>query len=130
MSRKLTGFRDFLVKRFDYPVKKPTVYSFSEPVRRTFRSGRGGRLRSSRVVRDRRAHLLRMMIRDEHPPPAGTDSWGAEPLIDVAELASYLGPPVSTVYVWRVHGEGPATYRLRRACLDGRAARSLRPAVI
>jgi hypothetical protein len=24
MSRKLKGFRDFLVKRFDYPIKDPS----------------------------------------------------------------------------------------------------------
>ena len=34
-----------------------------------------------------------------------------EPLMDVAELANYLGIPVSTVYDWRVHGKGPAAYR-------------------
>jgi len=57
-----------------------------------------------------------MKIRDENPPSAstdsqGTDSWGLEPLMDVAELASYLGLPVSTVYDWRVHGKGPVAYR-------------------
>ncbi len=34
-----------------------------------------------------------------------------EPLMDVAELANYLGIPISTVYDWRVHGKGPAAYR-------------------
>ena len=34
-----------------------------------------------------------------------------EPLMDVAELAAYLGIPVSTVYDWRVHGKGPVAYR-------------------
>ncbi|WP_240607086.1 helix-turn-helix domain-containing protein [Cryobacterium aureum] len=34
-----------------------------------------------------------------------------EPLMDVVELAAYLGIPVSTVYDWRVHGKGPAAYR-------------------
>jgi excisionase family DNA binding protein len=34
-----------------------------------------------------------------------------EPLMDVAELASYLGIPVSSVYDWRVHGKGPVAYR-------------------
>ena len=50
-----------------------------------------------------------MKIRDEFPLSSGTDSWGLEPLMDVAELASYLGQPVSTVYDWRVHGKGPRT---------------------
>ena len=71
-----------------------------------------------------------MKIRDENPPSAstassGTDSWGLEPLMDVAELASYLGLPVSTVYDWRVHGKGPAAYRfgkhLKFAVSDVRA---------
>ena len=31
--------------------------------------------------------------------------------MDVAELASYLGLPVSTVYDWRVRGKGPVAYR-------------------
>jgi len=57
-----------------------------------------------------------MKIRDEHPPSSGTDSSGTdarflEPLMDVGELASYLGLPVSTVYDWRVHGKGPVAYR-------------------
>jgi excisionase family DNA binding protein len=37
--------------------------------------------------------------------------WGLEPLLDVAELASYLGVPVSTVYDWRTRGLGPRAYR-------------------
>jgi excisionase family DNA binding protein len=53
-----------------------------------------------------------MKIRDKNPPTSGTDSWGIEPLMDVAELASYLGRPISTVYDWRVHGKGLAAYRL------------------
>jgi len=31
--------------------------------------------------------------------------------MDVAELASYLGIPLSTVYDWRMHGKGPVAYR-------------------
>ncbi|TFD70507.1 helix-turn-helix domain-containing protein [Cryobacterium sp. Hb1] len=31
--------------------------------------------------------------------------------MDVAELANYLGIPISTVYDWRVHGKGPTAYR-------------------
>ncbi|MBC7592677.1 MAG: helix-turn-helix domain-containing protein [Kineosporiaceae bacterium] len=30
--------------------------------------------------------------------------------MDVAELANYLGIPVSTVYDWRVNGKGPTAY--------------------
>jgi excisionase family DNA binding protein len=71
-----------------------------------------------------------MKIRDEYPPSSvpdssGTDSWGLEPLMDVGELASYLGLPVSTVYDWRVHGKGPVAYRfgkhLKFAVSDVRA---------
>ena len=36
---------------------------------------------------------------------------GLQPLIDVAELAAYLGVPVSTIYDWRTHGKGPTAYR-------------------
>ncbi len=39
------------------------------------------------------------------------NSWGLEPLLDVHELASYLGVPVSTVYDWRTRGLGPRAYR-------------------
>jgi hypothetical protein len=39
-----------------------------------------------------------LKIRDEYLPTSGTDSWDLKPLMDVAELASYLGLPVSTVY--------------------------------
>ncbi len=38
-------------------------------------------------------------------------SWGLEPLLDVRELAQYLGVPVSTVYDWRTRGCGPRAYR-------------------
>jgi len=34
------------------------------------------------------------------------DALGLQPLIDVAELAAYLGVPVSTIYDWRTHGKG------------------------
>lgn len=39
------------------------------------------------------------------------DAWGLEPLLDVGELAAYLGVPVSTIYDWRTRGKGPAAYR-------------------
>jgi len=45
--------------------------------------------------------------------------------LDVRELPSDLGLPVSTVHDWRVHGKGPAAYRfgkhLRFAVSDVRA---------
>ena len=45
--------------------------------------------------------------------------------MDVRELATYLGIPISTVYDWRVHGRGPAAYRfgkhLKFAVSDVRA---------
>ncbi|EYT56572.1 excisionase [Leucobacter sp. UCD-THU] len=34
-----------------------------------------------------------------------------EPLMDVQELATYLGVPVSTIYDWRTRGLGPRAYR-------------------
>ena len=36
---------------------------------------------------------------------------GLEPLLDISELASYLGVPVSTIYDWRSRGVGPRAYR-------------------
>ncbi|WP_227468062.1 helix-turn-helix transcriptional regulator [Microbacterium sp. YJN-G] len=68
---------------------------------------------------------------DTEHSPAG-NPWGLEPLLDVGELAAYLGVPVSTVYDWRTRGLGPRAYRLReasevralgRADLDRAAAR-------
>ena len=55
-----------------------------------------------------------MSIHNEYPTSSdtpSTDAWGLEPLMDINELASYLGIPISTVYDWRVHGKGPAAYR-------------------
>jgi len=66
--------------------------------------------------------------------PVPADAFGLEPLLDVAELAAYLGVPISTLYDWRTRGKGPAAYRfgkhlkfrrLGRARLGGRAAGSL-----
>lgn len=39
------------------------------------------------------------------------DRWGLEPLLDVTDLAEYLGVPVSTVYDWRTNGKDPVAYR-------------------
>ena len=56
---------------------------------------------------------------------ASPDAWGLEILIDIAELATYLGVPVATIYDWRVHGKGPTAYRfgkhLKFAVSDVRA---------
>ena len=66
-----------------------------------------------------------MSIHDDTPTSTPADDWGLEPLMDVAELATYLGIPVSTVYDWRVHGKGPTAYRfgkhLKFAISDVRA---------
>ncbi|WP_233199808.1 helix-turn-helix domain-containing protein [Cryobacterium sp. N22] len=66
-----------------------------------------------------------MSIHNENPPSPSIDDWGLEPLMDVAELAAYLGIPISTVYDWRVRGKGPAAYRfgkhLKFAISDVRA---------
>ena len=40
-----------------------------------------------------------------------SNPWGLEPLLDVGDLAAYLGVPVSTVYDWRTNGKGPRAYR-------------------
>ena len=32
---------------------------------------------------------------------------GLEPLLNIDELADYLGVPVSTIYDWRTNGKGP-----------------------
>lgn len=41
----------------------------------------------------------------------GESLWGLEPLIDMTELAAYLGVPVGTIYDWRVSGKGPRAHR-------------------
>jgi excisionase family DNA binding protein len=66
-----------------------------------------------------------MSIHNENPTSPSTDDWGLEPLMDVAELAAYLGIQIPTVYDWRVHGKGPSAYRfgkdLKFAISDVRA---------
>ncbi|WP_116953306.1 helix-turn-helix transcriptional regulator [Jiangella endophytica] len=51
--------------------------------------------------------------------------WSLEPLIDIEELAEYLGVPVTTIYDWRTHGKGPPAHRfgkrLKFAVSDVRA---------
>ncbi|WP_419818763.1 helix-turn-helix transcriptional regulator [Glaciibacter flavus] len=39
------------------------------------------------------------------------NAWGLARMMDIHELAAYLGVPVSTVYDWRTHGKGPTAYR-------------------
>ncbi|WP_235825391.1 helix-turn-helix transcriptional regulator [Agromyces badenianii] len=59
------------------------------------------------------------------PASVSVDGWGLDRLMDITELAGYLGVPVSTVYDWRTHGKGPAAYRfgkhLKFAVADVRA---------
>jgi excisionase family DNA binding protein len=43
-------------------------------------------------------------------PQAGRD----DALLSVAELATYLGVPVATIYRWRHHRQGPVGYRIGR----------------
>ena len=43
----------------------------------------------------------------EHESPRRLD-----PLIDITELAAYLGVPIGTVYDWRVSGKGPRAHRI------------------
>lgn len=50
------------------------------------------------------AHLIFMTA---IPPPHP----GLEPLLDITELADYLGVPLSTIYDWRTRGLGPRAYR-------------------
>ncbi|MDR3201845.1 MAG: helix-turn-helix domain-containing protein, partial [Bifidobacteriaceae bacterium] len=40
--------------------------------------------------------------------PAGL---GLEPFLDAAEVAAYLGVPLSTLYDWRTRGKGPVAHR-------------------
>ena len=72
--------------------------------------------------------LICMSTHDEIPLsalPTPADLWGLDPLMDVTELASYLGIPSSTIYDWRVRNKGPVAYRfgkhLKFAVSDVRA---------
>jgi len=60
------------------------------------------------VGRSASAHLLVMSTTID---PITGNPWGLEPLLDVGELATYLGVPISTVYDWRTNGKGPRAYR-------------------
>lgn len=68
----------------------------------------------SSLTRDRCLRFTRVGVRlvhligmDTKQPPHPT----LEPLLDVTELADYLGVPLSTVYDWRSRGLGPRAYR-------------------
>ncbi len=37
---------------------------------------------------------------------------GLEPLMNIEELADYLGVPVTRIYDWRVAGKGPCAIRV------------------
>jgi hypothetical protein len=109
MSRKLKSFPDFLVDRFDYPIENPIFYSSRTPLRRPSRpgatslsvqAGRPGSWRTLWIKHSRR-----------QPNPDSQRRMGLEPLMDVAELASYLGLPLSTVCDWRVRGKGSVACR-------------------
>lgn len=38
----------------------------------------------------------------------------SEPLMSVADLATFLGVPVATIYAWRTDGRGPRGIRIGR----------------
>lgn len=50
-------------------------------------------------------HVTRMTTNHRSPHPE------LEPLLDITELAEYLGVPLSTVYDWRARGLGPRAHR-------------------
>jgi excisionase family DNA binding protein len=69
-----------------------------------------------------------MSIHSDRPASAQTpypEVWGLEALMDIGELAAYLGVLVATIYDWRVHAKGPTAFRfgkhLRFAVSDVRA---------
>lgn len=44
---------------------------------------------------------------------------GLEPLLNIDELADYLGVPVSTIYDWRTNGKDPRAYRFGKRIMFG-----------
>lgn len=54
------------------------------------------------------------MNKEEQPK-----SRGLEPLLNINELAEYLGVPVSTIYDWRTNGKGPRAYRFGKRIMFG-----------
>jgi excisionase family DNA binding protein len=55
------------------------------------------------------AHLGGVNTEPDHTVPLPT---GSEPLLGTAELSALIGVPVSTIYDWRVKGQGPVAHRL------------------
>lgn len=53
---------------------------------------------------------------NDDPQPG---SQGLKPLLNINELADYLGVPVSTVYDWRTNGKGPHAYRFGKRIMFG-----------
>jgi excisionase family DNA binding protein len=45
-------------------------------------------------------------------PDSATEDRALPDLMSIAELADYLGVPVSTVYLWRSRGEGPSGFKI------------------
>lgn len=45
------------------------------------------------------------------PVPTPAPPLALPQLLDVPELSTYLGVPVSTIYDWRTRGLGPRAYR-------------------
>ena len=70
-------------------------------------SVRKGRLRVVSVASGGVAHLVCMTSSTSLPLPLPD----LPPLLDIRELSSYLGVPVSTIYDWRSRGVGPRAYR-------------------
>ena len=64
--------------------------------------------RTAPVVPERSAHLMGMTTDI-------TTGRGLEPLMNIEELAEYLGVPVTTIYDWRVAGKGPCAIRVGRS---------------
>lgn len=54
------------------------------------------------------------MNEEQQPSPHGLES-----LLNINELADYLGVPVSTVYDWRTNGKGPRAYRFGKRIMFG-----------
>ena len=48
-----------------------------------------------------------------NPTPRPDDERG-ERLLSIPELADYLRVPIATIYQWRHHHRGPASYRIGR----------------
>ena len=64
--------------------------------------------RTTSVISELPAHLWGMTTET-------TTGRGLEPLMNIEELAKYLGVPVATIYDWRVAGKGPCAIRVGRS---------------